>query len=138
MQLTPIRNAIDDPGTPPPSNTFPVEAVDKARGLLSDAQVLVKGMIATGSLNQVSAARRDALAAARLLSTATNVAVPFSREMSLATSNALDAASALAKVLDSLKYIDNGLGQTFAYKALGAADKLLDKAYDYAMTATHP
>lgn len=135
MQLT----AIAPTAIPaPPKVEFPVEAVDKARGLLSDARVLVKGMIGTGSLNQVSAARRDALEAAKLLSTATNIAVPFSKEMSLATSNALDAANALAKVLDSLKYIDNGLGQTLAYKALGAADKLLEKAYDYAMTGTHP
>lgn len=135
-QIRPVVAAIADPGTPPPAE-FPVAAVDKARDLLVEARVLVKGMVQTGALNQVDAARRDTLAAVKLLSTATNIAIPFAEEMSLATSNALDAANALGKVLDSLKYVDNGLGQKFAYKALDAADKLLDRAYDYAMRGTH-
>lgn len=122
----------------PPTSEFPVEAVDRARGLLADARITVKGMRETQDLSYLGGARRDVLAAVKLLSTATNVSIPFSQKMSHATSHALDAANWLGKAIDSLKFVDSGMGQEFAYDALDNANKSLDRAWKDAMTGTHP
>ena len=125
MQLTPIRFAIDDPGTPPPA---PVPT-DSPFSLISHARVLVKGMVATQDLGSVGAARADALKAVKMLSAMTNVDVIDYKAFSLTLNHVLDAAAALDKVTKSLQLVDNGLGQKFAYDALDAADRLLDKAW---------
>lgn len=134
MQVASIRPLT---AVAPPAGNFPAAEVDRARGLLQETRLLVKGMLGTRSFGRLEQVRSHAMEAAALIATATKPDTLFSRQMSEAVHHALDGAYAVAKAIDALRLIDNDRAPAFAFDALQSANKSFDRAYAKAMTGTH-